>query len=49
MHFSAIPNKNILVIFKSHGMFTKIFPNAVIFGLNDESANGGAIVNAPVA
>ena len=30
-------------------MFTKIFPNAVIFGLKDESANGGAIVNAPVA
>lgn len=50
MHFNAIPNKNNLVILRSHGKLTKIFPSAVILVLFSSSvfANGGGIVSAPV-
>lgn len=51
IHFIAIPNKNSLVIFISHGKFTNILPKAVIFYLKCFyfSVSGGGIVRAPVS
>ena len=50
MHFNAIPNKNNLVIFKSQGKFTKILPNAVIYGVHYLFLlKEGFIVRAPVS
>ena len=48
MHFKTMPNKKSLVILRSQGKFTNIFPRAVIFGTYDLSANGGGSVKAPV-
>ena len=50
MHFKAIPNKNNLVILRSHGKLTNILPRAVILLLcsSPSLSNGGGIVNAPV-